>query len=599
MRSSIASILLLSSLAHAALPRGTPDEARAFVKKVNEDLKKLTVKQSTADWIKANFITEDTERASAWANDDVLAYTARALQEAQRYQDLALDPDTARAIYLLKVNNTVLAPNDPQHRAELTEILARMEGLYGSGKDCGPDGKGECRDLETLSDVMDQSRDPAALLAAWVGWHNVARGLRPLYERFVVLGNEGARDNGFADLGALWKSPYDMSPEAFEKETDRIWGQVKPLYDDLHCYVRAGLQKKYGKSLVPDGQPIPAHLLGNMWAQEWPNIYPLVEPYPGVTSLDVTKNVVAQKWDPVRMVKLGESFFTGLGLDPLPATFWTRSLFTKPRDREVVCHASAWDVTFSNDLRIKMCIKPNEEDITTIHHELGHNYYQHAYLKQPFLFQNGANDGFHEAVGDAIALSITPAYFQKAGLLDKVPPTNQKALINEQLKQALAKVAFLPFGKFIDQWRWEVFSGKVPPQKYNAAWWELRRKYQGIVPPVARTEAEFDPGAKFHVAGNVPYTRYFLARVLQFQFHRALCKAAGQTGPLHVCSIAGNKEAGRRLQAMLALGASKPWPDALEAMTGERRIDGGALLEYFAPLSAYLRESNKGRRCGW
>jgi peptidyl-dipeptidase A len=599
MRSSLASILLLASAAQAALPRGTPDEARAFVRQVNADLKKLSVKQSTADWIKSTYITGDTERASAWANDDILAYTARALQEAQRYRDVALDPDTARAIHLLQVNNFVLAPNDAEHRAELTEILAKMEGLYGAGKDCGPDGKGPCRDLEQLSDVLDQSRDPQALLEAWVAWHNVARELRPLYERFVVLGNEGARDNGFADLGALWRSGYDMSPEAFEQEAERIWGQVKPLYDDLHCYVRAGLQKKYGKALVPDGQPIPAHLLGNMWAQEWPNIYPLVEPYPGVTSLDVTRSIQAQKWDPPRMVKLGESFFTGLGLDPLPATFWTRSQFSKPRDREVVCHASAWDVTFSNDLRIKMCIKPNEEDVITIHHELGHNYYQHAYLKQPFLFQTGANDGFHEAVGDAIALSITPAYFQKAGLLEKVPPQNQKALINEQLKQALAKVAFLPFGKVIDQWRWDVFAGKVPPARYNTAWWEMRRKYQGIAPAVPRTEADFDPGAKYHVPGNTPYTRYFLARVLQFQFHRALCRAAGQSGPLHACSIAGSAEAGRRLQAMLAMGASKPWPEALAALTGEKRMDGGALLEYFAPLSAWLKEQNKGRRCGW
>jgi peptidyl-dipeptidase A len=591
--------LLLAAPVIAALPRGTPEEARAFMKKVNQDLFQLTVKQSTADWIKSTYITEDTERAAAWANDDFLAYTARALQEAQRYEGVALDPVTARMIHLLRVNNTVLSPNEATRRAELTTILSKMEGLYGTGKDCGPDGKGPCRDLEQLSDVMDQSRDPQALLAAWTGWHAVGRQIHPLYERFVTLANEGARDNGFADLGALWKSAYDTSPADLEAETERIWGQVKPLYDDLHCYVRAGLQKRYGKILVPDGKPIPAHLLGNMWAQEWDNVYPLVEPYPGVSSLDVTANIVAQKWDPVRMVKLGESFFTGLGLDPLPATFWNRSQFSKPRDREVVCHASAWDVTYADDLRVKMCIKPNEEDVRTIHHELGHNYYQHAYVKLPFLFMNGANDGFHEAVGDAIALSVTPEYFRRAGLLKEVPPQNQKALINEQLKQAMAKVAFLPFGKVIDQWRWNVFSGKVAPASYNASWWELRRKFQGIAPPVARTEADFDAGAKWHVPANVPYTRYFLARVLQFQFHRALCRAAGHKGPPHACSIAGNAEAGRRLQAMLALGASKPWPDALETLTGERRMDGGALLEYFAPLQAWLRQQNRGRPCGW
>ncbi|HZJ54667.1 MAG TPA: M2 family metallopeptidase [Myxococcaceae bacterium] len=599
MRISTLALLLLPPLAHGAPAAPTPEDARAFIQKVNEDLKRLTVKQSTADWIKSTYITGDTERASAWANDDLLAATRDALQQAKRFDGVALDPDTARMIRLLRVNNTVLAPADATHRAELSSVLARMEGIYGSGKDCGPDGKGKCRDLEALEKVVNRSRDPKALLDAWTGWHAVGRQIRPLYERFVVLANEGARDNAFADLGALWKSAYDMSPEEFERETDRIWAQLKPLYDDLHCYVRAGLQRKYGKTLVPDGKPIPAHLLGNMWAQEWTNIYPLMEPYPGVTSLDVTRKLEAQRWDARRMVKLGESFFTGLGLDPLPATFWTRSLLTKPRDREVVCHASAWDVTYSDDLRMKMCVRPEEEDLLTIHHELGHNYYQRAYVKQPFLYMTGANEAFHEAVGDALALSVTPPYLVRAGLLERVPPENQKALINAQLKSALEKVSFLPFAKGIDRWRWQVFAGTVTPASYEASWWTLRTREQGVAPPVPRTEADFDPGAKYHVPANVPYTRYFLARVLQFQFYRGLCRAAGHTGPLHGCSFAGSKEAGRRLRAMLALGASKPWPQALEALTGERRIDGGALLEYFAPLREWLAAQNQGRACGW
>ncbi len=592
-------LVLLPSLALAAPAAPTPEDARAFIHKVNEDLKGLTVKQSTSDWIKSTYITEDSERAAAWRNDDLLAATRVALEQAKRLDGVTLDPDTARMIRLLRVNNSVLAPADAAHRAELTSILARMEGLYGAGKDCGPEGKGKCRDLEALEQVMNRSRDPKALLDAWIGWHAVGRQIRPLYERFVVLANEGARDNGFADLGALWRSAYDMTPEEFERETDRIWAQAKPLYDDLHCYVRAGLQRKYGKAQVPDGKPIPAQLLGNMWAQEWTNLYPLVEPYPGVSSLDVTRKLVAKRWDARRMVRLGESFFTGLGLDPLPDTFWTRSLFTKPRDREVVCHASAWDVTYSGDLRIKMCIRPEEEHLITIHHELGHNYYQRAYVKQPFLYMTGANEAFHEAVGDALALSVTPSYLVQSGLLDRVPPENQKALINAQLKSALEKVAFLPFAKDIDRWRWQVFAGKVTPASYESSWWALRTKEQGVAPPVPRTEADFDPGAKYHVPANVSYTRYFLARVLQFQFYRGLCRAAGHTGPLHGCSFAGSKEAGRRLQAMLALGASKPWPDALEALTGERRIDAGALLEYFASLQEWLKAQNQGRACGW
>jgi peptidyl-dipeptidase A len=577
----------------------TAAEAKAFVEKLNADLLQLSIRDQTAQWVKNTYITDDTERLAADGDDALLAYQAQALREVQRFRGLKLDAETARTLYLLRVSSPLLAPNDPKARRELTELGSKMEGLYGKGKYCGKDGKGPCRDLEQLSDVMDQSRDWNALLDAWTGWHAVGAEIRPHYVRFVELANQGARDNGFANLGDLWRSGYDMPPADFEKETDRIWAQVKPLYEALHCYVRAKLQDTYGKEHIPDGAPIPAHLLGNMWAQEWTNVYPLVEPYKGASNLDITSALKAKGYDPIKMVKRGEAFYVSLGLDRLPETFWKRSMFTKPADREVVCHASAWDVAFHDDLRIKMCIKVNEEDLVTIHHELGHDYYFHAYYRLPFLFQQGANDGFHEAIGDAIALSVNPGYYKQVGILDAVPPVNEQALINQQMKDALAKVAFLPFGKDIDQYRWGVFSGKIPTSQLNAAWWEIRRRDQGIAPPLPRSEADFDPGAKYHVPANVPYTRYFLARVLQFQFHRALCRAAGYQGPLHACSIYGNAEAGRRLQTMLALGASRPWPEALQALTGERQMDGGALLEYFAPLQAWLTAQNAGRRCGW
>jgi len=601
---------LLSALPVAAQGQGpaspapqgksTAEDAKKFAERVNADLKRLWVKQSTAEWIKSTYITDDTERNAASINEEVLAYMNQAIKDSRRFEGLKLDPDTARTIHLLKVSSAIAAPSDAQKRAELATIAARLEGLYGKGKYCKQDkaGKESCKDLGQLEDVLSTSRNYDELLDAWRGWHSISPPMRPLYERFVALGNEGAKEIGFSNIGDLWKSAYDMSPEAFEKDTQRLWQQVKPLYDDLHCYVRARLAKKYGADKVPAGKPIPAHLLGNMWSQEWANIYPLVEPYPGQASLDVTAAIKKQGYDPIKMVKTGESFFTSLGLKPLPASFWERSQFSKPRDREVVCHASAWDVTFSNDLRIKMCIKPLEEDLVTIHHELGHDYYFTYYYQLPVLFQAGANDGFHEAIGDAITLSITPAYLKQIGLLKDVPK-NEKNLINLQLKDALEKVSFLPFGLLIDQWRWDVFSGKTAPADYNKAWWALREKYQGVAAPVARTEQDFDPGAKYHVPANVPYTRYFLARILQFQFHKAMCEAAGFKGPLHECSVYGNKEAGKRLQAMLELGASKPWQEALFAMTGQRQMDATPLIEYFTPLRQWLQEQNKGQTCGW
>ncbi|MCC6527010.1 MAG: M2 family metallopeptidase, partial [Polyangiaceae bacterium] len=477
-------------------------------------------------------------------------------------------------------------------RLEMTTLAAGLEGHYGKAKD--PKG----RDLEVLSNIVRTSRSYDELLDAWVSWHDTAKSERGAYQRFVELQNEGARGAGFANMGDMWRAGYDMTPEAFEAETDRLWQEVKPLYDALHCYVRGRLQQHYGKDKIPDGKPIPAHLLGNMWAQEWGNVYGLVEPYPGVAKLDVTEALVAQAWDAKKMVKTGEAFFTSLGLAPLPPSFWERSLFTKPADREVVCHASAWDVTFSNDLRIKMCIQPTEEDLVTVHHELGHNYYYQAYYKLPVLFQSGAHDGFHEAIGDALALSMTPRYLTQLGLAPELP-ADPKVVINVQMKDALVRVAFLPFGKLIDQWRWDVFSGKTAPGDYQKAWWALRQKYQGVASAVPRGEDAFDPGAKYHVPANVPYTRYFLARILQFQFYKSLCEKAGHKGPLHECSFYGSKEAGAALQKMLAMGASQPWPDALEALTGTRAMSGGALLEYFAPLRTWLAEQNAGQQCGW
>lgn len=590
------SCLALETAGHAAPPSSA--EAHEFLRKANQELKRLWTKSSTADWIKSTYITDDTERNSASANEEVMAYLARTIKEAMRFAGVKLDQASARMLYLLRISSPLPAPSDAMKREELAGLAAKLEGIYGKGKWCGQDGKGKCRDLQDLSDVMDKSRNYDELLDAWAGWHTISRVMRPMYARLVELGNEGSREIGFANMGDLWRSGYDMPPDAFEKETNRLWQQLRPLYEQLHCYVRARLVKAYGADKVPARGPIPAHLLGNMWAQEWSNIYPLVEPYPGQPSLDVGAALKQQGWDELRMVKLGEAFFTSLGLDPLPASFWERSMFKKPKDREVVCHASAWDVTFNDDLRIKMCIKVNEEDLITIHHELGHDYYFHYYYKLPVLFQNGANDGFHEAIGDALTLSITPEYFKKVGLFQTVS-SDEKALINVQMKDALDKIAFLPFGKLIDQWRWDVFSGKVSPAQYNQAWWELRRQFQGVAAPVARSESDFDPGAKYHIPANVPYTRYFLARILQFQFHRALCRASGHTGPLYQCSIYGNKEAGRRLRAMLELGASKPWPEALNVLTGERQLDAGALVEYFAPLEKWLKQANAAQRCGW
>lgn len=579
-----------------ATPGPTVAQARAFIDEVEAKLLSLSVDSNRADWVQATYITEDTEILAAQANERVIAATVDFAKKAARFENHQLPSDLARKMDLLKLSLTLATPSDPKESEELTRIVTSMESTYGRGKYC-PEGKQKCLDLEDLTRLMASNRNPQELLDAWLGWRTISPPMRREFRRYVELANKGARELGFADNGAMWRSKYDMPPDAFAKEVDRLWQQVRPFYVSLHAYVRNRLREKYGPDVVPVNGPIPAHLLGNMWAQSWENIYPLVAPKEADPGYDLTEILKARKTDYKQMVLYGERFFTSLGFDPLPKSFWERSLFQKPHDREVVCHASAWDVDAVDDLRIKMCIDITAEDFNTIHHELGHNFYQRSYNRQPYLFRDSANDGFHEAVGDTIALSITPEYLVKLGLLEKAPDTSKD--IGLLLRTALEKVAFFPFGLLIDQWRWKVFSGEVTPENYNQTWWQLRLKYQGIAPPVARSENDFDPGAKYHVPANVPYTRYFLAHLLQFQFHRALARAAGCDGPLNRCSIYESKEAGQRLQAMLSLGQSRPWPDALEALTGQRQMDASAILEYFAPLQKWLDEQNKGKPVGW
>jgi len=572
----------------------TVSEAAAFMTAFEAELLDLWIASSRAGWVQSTYITDDTEALAARASEAVMEFVSRKAGEAKRFEGLTLDEPLRRKFKLLKLSLTLPSPPDAAKRSELAQIASSLESIYGKGKYC-PKGDGkECLTLDELSKTLATSRDPAALQEAWTGWHSISAAMREKYVRYVELANEGAREFGFRDLGDFWKSKYDMPADEFEKEVDRLWNQVRPLYDQLHCYTRTQLQKQYGADKVPAGKPIPAHLLGNMWSQEWGNIFAFVTPEKEA-AFDMNEVLKAKKLDEVGMVRQAEAFFVSLGLDPLPKTFWERSMFTRPRDRDVVCHASAWDIDWKEDLRIKMCIEITGEDFTTVHHELGHNYYQRAYMHQPPLFADSANDGFHEALGDTIALSVTPSYLVRIGYLDKAPPDN----LNPLMMRALDKIAFLPFGLLVDKWRFDVFAGRVKPDQYNQHWWKLRTQYQGVAPPVARSEKDFDPGAKYHVAGNVPYTRYFLATILQFQFHRALCKEAGHTGPLHTCSIYGSSEAGRRLNEMMKMGLEQPWPEALEALTGEKQMDATAIIDYFQPLLDWLKEQNKDATCGW
>lgn len=572
----------------------TAKDAKKYVADAEQSLAEDYTITGQAFWVQANFITDDTNALAAKAGEESTTKSVALALGTKDFNQLELDYDTQRKLDILKSGLVIPAPSDKAKTKELSKIVAELDATYAKG--C-TEGDKECFVLGKLSHTLASSNDPEEMLQAWINWRKVSPQMKPQYQRMVEIANEGAEQLGYSDTGALWRSKYDMDADAFAGEMDRLWGQVKPLYESLQCHVRAKLNDKYGDEVVSKTGPIPAHLLGNMWAQSWENVYDIVKPQTDTPAIDITERLKVKGYDEKAMVRTAEAFFTSLGFDPLPDSFWKKSLFTKPQDREVQCHASAWDIS-TTDYRIKMCIQVNGEDFSVIHHELGHNFYQRAYnRKQDFLYRNSANDGFHEAIGDTIALSITPKYLKEIGLIEQEP--DESGDLPFLMKKALEGVSFLPFGLLVDKWRWGVFNGDIPADQYNKGWWDLRTKYQGIAAPVERSESDFDPGAKYHVPGNTPYSRYFLARILQFQFHRELCKIAGNEGPLHRCSIYGNKEAGAKLNAMLEMGASKPWQEALQAMTGQKEMDATAIIDYFAPLKTWLDEQNKDRQCGW
>jgi peptidyl-dipeptidase A len=573
----------------------TAKDAEKFLADTEKELVQLNIEGSRAAWINSNFITEDTSALAAAADQKSTEAGVRFAMEAAKFDKVDVNEDQRRKLNILKQSLVMPAPQDSAKSAELAKIGAELGSMYGKGSYTTK--AGDKLSLGQMTSKMASSRDYDELLEMWQGWRTISPDMKPLYTRQAELANEGAQGLGYQDLGAMWRSNYDMPADEFAKELDRLWGQVKPLYDDLHCYVRSELGETYGEDKVPQDKPIPAHLLGNMWAQSWGNIYDLVAPENADPGYDVTEQLAANNYDEIKMVKGAETFFTSLGFDALPETFWQRSLFTKPADRDVVCHASAWDLDSKDDIRIKMCIQKTGEEFSVIHHELGHNFYQRAYQNQPVYYQNSANDGFHEAIGDTIALSVTPKYLKEIGLIDTIPDESKD--IGLLMKMALEKIAFIPFGLMVDQWRWKVYSGEVTPENYNTAWWELREKYQGVTAPIDRDMNAFDPGAKYHVPGGVPYSRYFLAHIQQFEFHRALCEISGNKDPIHRCSIYNNKDAGTALNTVLEMGSSKPWQEAYKVLTGNEQMDATAIIDYFAPLHTWLKDKNQGKQCGF
>ena len=597
------SIVVISSCSSQQAPALNESDVETFLERVELEDKTLGPVASSAYWLQANFITYDSQKVVADYGKRFQLLALDRARQASTFDDVEVSEENRRKLNLIKNSFVMPSPLDDALAGEIANIMAELDAMYGAGQHCF--GEGDCYDLEAFEGVIDNSRDPDELLKAWEGWRNIGTPMKDKYLRMVEIGNMGAKDLGYDGLTDLWFSQYDMPAEEFLAETDRVWDELKPLYDALHCHVRSELSEHYGEEVVPKEGVLPAHVLGNMWGQSWANVYDLVytPDNPNASSaIDLTKILEEKNIDEIEMTKIAENFFISLGFQPLPDTFWERSLFVKPQDRSVVCHASAWNLDAdANDLRIKMCIERNAEDFSTIHHELGHIFYYQAYNStQPSVFQSGANDGFHEAVGDLLALSITPEYYNKIGLISEAEAKDATSdPISLLMQQALQGVVSVPWTLMLDKWRAGVFSGETSESELNDSWWELREYYQGIGVPRERGADAFDPGAKYHIPGNTPYTRYYLAQILQYQFHESLCNQMGFEGPLHECSIYDNELAGKKLRAMLSLGQSQEWQVALEALTGTRTLSGKSMLNYYQPLKDWLDVQNTDRTCGW
>uniref|UniRef100_A0A663F7S2 Angiotensin-converting enzyme n=1 Tax=Aquila chrysaetos chrysaetos TaxID=223781 RepID=A0A663F7S2_AQUCH len=561
----------------------TEEGAIVFASAYNSSAERVLFKSVSASWDYYTNLTDNNAALQVQASLEEQNFTEQWGKKAKElYSSIwsnFSDPQLRKIIGSIQ---TLGPSNLPlEKREQYNTILSNMDKIYSTAKVCLPNST--CWELEPGIVLVPSSYCCPRVPALGAGLGGSPRG--------PALGVITASLAGFEDTGSYWRSWYDSV--SFEDDLEHLYNQLEPLYLNLHAFVRRKLYDYYGPKYINLKGPIPAHLLGNMWAQQWNNIYDLMVPYPGKPNLDVTSTMVQQGWNATHMFRVSEEFFTSLGLLEMPPEFWEKSMLEKPTDRrEVVCHASAWDFYNRKDFRIKQCTTVTMEQLFTVHHEMGHVQYYLQYKDQPVSFRSGANPGFHEAIGDVMSLSVsTPSHLKKIGLLNNATEDTESN-INYLLKMALEKIAFLPFGYLIDQWRWNVFNGRTPPNRYNYDWWYLRTKYQGICAPVSRNESNFDPGAKYHVPGNTPYIRYFVSFILQFQFHKALCQAANHSGPLHTCDIYMSKEAGAKLREALKAGSSKPWQEILFNLTGTDKMDAGALLEYFSPVTTWLQEQN-------
>ncbi|XP_041066850.1 angiotensin-converting enzyme 2 [Carcharodon carcharias] len=604
--------LWVLSLTAAVFSQTPEDEARAFLKKFSEEAVNLVYNSSLASWEYNTNITKENAFKMNLVGDKWTVYYQKASNESSKFNIGEIkDKEIKKQLQMLQDKGSgVLPPNDLKR---LNHIQNEMAAIYGTGTVCYPSEPSQCMELEPgLTKLMANSKDYNERLWAWEGWRvNVGKRLRPLYEGYVELKNKAAKMNGYEDYGDYWRGNYETdddeeyaySRKDLLRDVKSLFGEIKPLYRELHAYVRAKLGDTFGPEHISSTGCLPAHLLGDMWGRFWGNLYSWSIPYPHQEDIDVTPEMVKQGWNPKEMFQKADAFFQSLGLQAMNDNFWHYSMIEKPTDgRKVVCHPTAWDMGNGADFRIKMCTEVNMENFLTVHHEMGHIQYDMEYANQTYLFRDGANEGFHEGVGEIMSLSAaTPLYLKSLGLLPDSFIEKNETDINFLLKQALTIVGTLPFTLMMEEWRWKMFQGRIPKDQWMKMFWEMKREMVGVVEPLPHDETYCDPAALYHISNDYSFIRYYTRTFYQFQFHEALCRKAKHSGELHKCAITNSTKAGKALRDMLRLGKSQSWTRALQLVTGETKMNAAPLLKYFQPLYDWLKKNNaeNGRMIGW
>lgn len=569
----------------------TQADAQAYLDSYAAEFQRLYYASAQAEWeSNTRIVAGDSSNAvRTKAANEAYARFVGSVANIERIRGFLTQKDRLTTIQVRQFEAMLYAAaNQPQTvpdvvRRRIAAETQQTETLYGytfmvDGKAVTPN---------QIDSTLRSSKDIADRRAYWEASKAVGPTLKPGIMNLRDLRNQTVQALGYPDFFTYQVSDYSMTTDEMLQMTDNLLRQIRPLYRELHTWARYELAKRYA---VPVPEQLPAHWLSNRWGQNWSD---LVSPSDGPSPDDAFKGKTAE-W----VVRSSEDFYKSLGFSALPTSFYEKSsLYPLPADASYKknTHASAWHLDLENDLRSLMSVEPNAYWWETSHHELGHIYYYVSYTRPeiPLVLRSGANRAYHEAIGSLIGLASTQRPFLVGrGLVTASAGGDGRTQL---LREALNYIVFMPWSAGVmTRFEHELYARNLPADQWNARWWELARRYQGIVPPTARGEQFADGLTKTHINDDPgQYYDYALSFALLFQMHNHIAKNILNQDPRNT-NYYGNTGVGDFLRTLMAPGASRPWRDVLRETTGQE-LNANAMMEYFAPLYGWLQEQNRGR----